>query len=148
MADAGIEIGAHGRRHVDLGAIRDPARLADEVVAARDELADVLSRAIRYFAFPFGQYESLSSDAMALAREAGYEGVCSAYGGYNFPGDDAFHLQRIHVDNDMIRLKNRATVDPRKVAPPRFRPAETGCLSAGAERGRQVTHATQMPGEP
>ena len=38
MAAAGIEIGAHGCRHADLGAIRDPARLCDEVVAARDEL--------------------------------------------------------------------------------------------------------------
>jgi peptidoglycan/xylan/chitin deacetylase (PgdA/CDA1 family) len=121
MADAGIEIGAHGRRHVDLAAIRDPARLFDEVVAARDELADALGRPIRYFAFPFGQYESLSSEVFALARESGYEGVCSAYGGYNVPGDDPFHLQRIHVDNDMIRLKNRSTVDRRKIAPPRFR---------------------------
>jgi peptidoglycan/xylan/chitin deacetylase (PgdA/CDA1 family) len=143
MADAGIEIGAHGRRHVDLGAIRDPARLYDEVVTARDELADALGRPIRYLAFPFGQYESLSSDAFMLAREAGYEGVCSAYGGYNFPGDDPFHVQRIHVDNDMIRLKNRTTVDPRKIAPPRFRPADTGCLSASAEHGQQAAHATR-----
>ena len=41
-------------------------------------------------------------------------------GGYNFPGDDAFHLQRIHVDNDMIRVKNRTSIDPRKLNVRRF----------------------------
>ena len=51
-----------------------------------------------------------------LAREAGFAGVCSAYGGYNVPGDDPFHLQRIHADPDIIRLKNWLTVDPRKLA--------------------------------
>ena len=121
MADAGVEIGAHCRHHVDLGAIRDPRRLRDEVVTAREELEHQLHHPVRYFAFPFGQYANLNSEAFTLAKEAGYEAVCSAYGGYNFPGDDPFHLQRIHVDNDMIRLKNRATVDPRKTAPPRFR---------------------------
>ena len=45
----------------------------------------------------------------------GYAGVCSAYGGFNFPGDDPFHLQRIHADDDLIRLKNWVTVDPRKL---------------------------------
>jgi hypothetical protein len=49
-----------------------------------------------------------------LARRAGYQGACSAYGGYNWPGDDHFHLQRIHADPEMLRLKNWLTIDPRK----------------------------------
>ena len=71
---------------------------------------------MRYFAFPFGQHKNLNPNAFALAKESGFEGVCSAYGGYNFAGDDPFHLQRIHVDNDLIRLKNWVTVDARKLA--------------------------------
>ena len=55
-----------------------------------------------------------------MARQAGYAGVCSAYGGFNFPGDDPFHLQRIPVDDDMIRLKNWVTMDPRKLRTRRF----------------------------
>ena len=50
-----------------------------------------------------------------MAREAGYAGVVSAYGGCNFPGDDEFHLQRIQADKDMIRFRKRMTVDPRPV---------------------------------
>jgi hypothetical protein len=56
----------------------------------------------------------LNTDAFRLAREAGYAGVCSAYGGYNYLGDDPFHFQRIHADPELIRLKNWLMVDPRK----------------------------------
>jgi len=120
MAAAGIEIGSHTYSHPDLGQVTDEDRLRCEVIESGRELRALVKNPVRYFAFPFGQRANLTSRAFQLAREEGYEGVCSAYGGYNFPGDDPFHLQRIHVDNDMIRLRNRATVDPRKVNTPRF----------------------------
>ena len=120
MAGAGVEIGAHAYTHSDLGAIADRRLLRYEVVAAGEELRAALGRPVRYFAFPYGQRANLNPAAFALAREAGYEGVCSAYGGFNYPGDDAFHLQRIAVDDNMITLKNWATMDPRKAHTPRF----------------------------
>ena len=120
MAAAGIEIGAHTETHADLGGLTDRRRLDQEVVAAGQELRAAIGRPVRYFAFPFGQYMNLSSEVFQSARQAGYEAVCSAYGGYNFPGGDPFHIQRIHVDGDMIRLKNHASVDPRKLGVPPF----------------------------
>lgn len=120
MADAGIEIGVHGYTHADFGRIRDQDELQRELAYSRDVLQRRIGRRPRYFAFPFGQYVNLSSAAFQLARQLGYEGVCSAYGGYNFPGGDAFHVQRIHADEEMIRLKNRTTVDPRRINTPRF----------------------------
>ena len=97
MAAAGIEIGAHAYTHADLGPITDPRLLRHEVVAAKEELEAALGRPVRYFAFPYGLSANLNPAAFALAKEAGYAGVCSAYGGFNFPGDDPFHLQRIPV---------------------------------------------------
>lgn len=120
MAEAGIEIGVHSYTHADLATINDEERLHYEVVTAGEELQQRLGRPIRYFAFPYGQYANLNPRVFDLAHEVGYEGVCSAYGGYNFPGDDAFHLQRIHGDEELIRLKNRTTVDPRKIHLSRF----------------------------
>lgn len=114
LADAGIEIGAHTRTHADLGRIADHDRLYDEIVTAGEELARGVGRPIRYFAFPYGLHANLNAAAFRIAREAGYAGVCSAYGGYNLPGGDAFHLQRIHGDDDLLRLKNWLTIDPRK----------------------------------
>ena len=122
MADAGIEIGAHTASHADLGRIRDTRTLRHEIVDATRRLEDLIQQKVRYFAFPYGQYVNISSAAFQIARDAGFHAVCSAYGGYNFPGDDPFHLQRIHVDGGMIRLKNRVTIDPRMAKTLRFRP--------------------------
>ncbi len=110
LALAGVEIGAHTRTHADLGRIADADRLHDELVVARQELEELTGTRVRYFAFPYGQHVNLSQAAFQLAHDAGYEGACSAYGGFNFPGDDPFHIQRIHVDDDMIRLKNWVTM--------------------------------------
>ncbi len=112
LARAGIDIGAHTRTHADLGQIDDPGRLHEELVGARDELEQICGAAVRYFAFPFGLKRNMSPAAFRLARQAGYLGVCSAYGGFNFPGDDAFHIQRVHGDDEMARFKNLALVDP------------------------------------
>jgi peptidoglycan/xylan/chitin deacetylase (PgdA/CDA1 family) len=120
LAQAGIEIGCHTRTHADLGQVHDRGRLMDEVVTAGEELQAALGRPVRYFAFPYGQHANLNVDAFHLAYEAGYEAVCSAYGGLNFPGDDAFHLQRVPADLSMIRMKNWLSVDPRKRGLPRF----------------------------
>lgn len=119
-ADAGIEIGGHTRTHPNLGAIHDLDRLHDEVVGSAQELGDAIDRPVRYFAAPFGLPQNLQPAVFEMAREAGIEAVCSAYGGYNFPGDDAFHLQRIHADDDFARFRNWLTVDPRKLNVPRY----------------------------
>jgi peptidoglycan/xylan/chitin deacetylase (PgdA/CDA1 family) len=114
LAAAGVEIGGHTRTHANLGAIHDEATLWDEVVHATRDVEDAIGKQIRYFAFPFGQHANLNRHAFQIARDEGFEAVVSAYGGYNFPRDDAFHLQRMGVDGPMIRLKNWTTLDPCK----------------------------------
>jgi len=120
MAEAGIEIGAHTFTHADLGQIHDPRILRSEVIAAGEELAQLVDRPVRYFAFPFGRRENLNPQVFQMLRRAGYAGVCSAYGGFNFPGDDAFHIQRIGAPNSLIGLVNHLTGDPRKLYVPRY----------------------------
>lgn len=115
MSDAGVEIGSHTRNHVDLGEVTDEATLRDELIGSKHELEDMIGRPVRYFAFPYGLPRQITPAAVRVLREAGYEAICSAFGGYNFPGDDSFHLQRIHGDNEMSRFKNWATMDPRKL---------------------------------
>jgi peptidoglycan/xylan/chitin deacetylase (PgdA/CDA1 family) len=120
MAAAGMEIAAHTMNHANLGSISDPRLLHHEVVTAKEELEKAIGQPVRYFAFPYGLHANLNSAAFALAKKAGYSGVCSAYGGYNFPGDDPFHLQRIPADETMIHLKNWVMRDPRKRKTQRF----------------------------
>jgi peptidoglycan/xylan/chitin deacetylase (PgdA/CDA1 family) len=114
LAAEGVSIGCHTRTHADLGSLGEVDRLHDEVVAAGEELQLAVRAPVRYFAFPYGQHRNLNPRVFHLAYDAGYEGVCSAYGGYNYPGDDAFHLQRVCVDGPLVRLQNWVTIDPLK----------------------------------
>ncbi len=132
MANAGVEFGAHTRSHVDLGNVTDSDVMADEILGSKQDLEQITGCDVRYFAFPFGLPHNLNADAVRIAREGGFDGVCTAYGAYNFPGDDPFHVQRIHGDREVIRLKNWMTLDFRVL---------------GGERRRQVDHAYfQTPG--
>jgi peptidoglycan/xylan/chitin deacetylase (PgdA/CDA1 family) len=115
MAAAGIEIGAHTRTHADLGRITDPVLMRDEIAGSGADLEDLLGTRVRHFAFPFGLHANLSRLGFRTAREVGYDSACSAYGAYNFPGGEGFHIQRIHGDAELSHLRNWVSLDPRKL---------------------------------
>jgi peptidoglycan/xylan/chitin deacetylase (PgdA/CDA1 family) len=114
MAAAGVELGAHTRNHVDCGQISDDEELFDEIAGSKRDLERMIDGAVRYFAFPYGLRANLTEAAFRVAFAAGFWGVCSAYGDYNAPGDDPFHIHRIHGDPSWPRFRNALTVDPRK----------------------------------
>lgn len=124
MASAGIEIGAHTRTHADLGSPDNADAIASEIAGSKADLEQALSRPVHYFAFPYGLHANLSAEAFRVAHRVGFRGVCSAYGAYNHPGDEPFHLRRIHADPEMTRLKNWLTIDPRKLAATPFDPGD------------------------
>ncbi len=115
LAAAGVELGAHTRTHADLGKLQSQQQLRDEIVGSKEDLEAILGQPVRYFAFPFGLPENMSTAAFRIAYQAGFQGVCSAYGGYNHPGDDPFHIRRIHGDPQWSRFCNWLTIDPRKL---------------------------------
>lgn len=114
LARAGVDIGGHTRSHADAGRLSHES-LVDEIAGSKRVLEESLDCEVHHFAFPYGLHANLSGGAFRVALDAGYDGVCSAYGGYNFPGDDPFHLRRIHADPELVRLKNWLTIDPRKI---------------------------------
>ncbi len=115
MADGGIEIGLHTRNHFDFSTPVTTQQIAHEVTDAADELANLIGRPVQYFAFPYGLPPHLAPAVIEAVRNAGMKGYCSAYGAYNFPGDDPFHIRRIHGDPDSSAFRNWLTFDQRKV---------------------------------
>ena len=116
LAAAGVELGAHTRSHADLGPLTNPDQLRQEILGSRDDLQAWIDGPVRFFAFPYGQHANLSPLAFHIAQAAGFTAVCSAYGGYNLPGEDSFHLQRIHADPHFPRFRNWLKYEPRFVA--------------------------------
>lgn len=114
LAEAGIEIGAHTRTHADLGNVTTQ-QLHDEIVGSKIDLEQMIGQLVCHFAFPFGQHQNLTQAAFRIAHQAGFATASSAYGGYNFPGGDAFHLERIHADPELLRVVNWLEVDRRKI---------------------------------
>lgn len=115
MAEAGVEIGGHTRHHPDLGTIHDRERLTDEIVTACRELGELAGQPVRHFAFPFGNPGNLHAAAVEIARAAGLASVASAWNGINLPGDDPFHIARIHGDPCLARVQNWLSGDRRLI---------------------------------
>ncbi|HBJ37044.1 MAG TPA: xylanase [Planctomycetaceae bacterium] len=115
MADAGIEIGLHSRTHIDFDQVTCRKTLKREIIDAKSQLADLIGKPIRYFAFPFGLPNQLTPQAISMVHESHMLGFCSAYGAYNLVGQDPFHIRRIHGDCDFERLDNWLSFDKRKL---------------------------------
>jgi peptidoglycan/xylan/chitin deacetylase (PgdA/CDA1 family) len=115
LAKLGIEIGAHSRSHVELSMTLGAEEMKEEIVGSKLDLEDITGKPVRYFAVPYGTPDKMSQEAFRVACLAGYQGVCSAYGAYNLPGQDPFHIRRIHADPEFVRFKNWMTFDPRKL---------------------------------
>lgn len=74
LAQAGIEIGSHGLRHVRLPATG--ARLAEEVGGSRRILQEITGKPVAGFCYPYGD---LDAGAVAQVRDAGYDYGCAIW---------------------------------------------------------------------
>ena len=68
-AKAGIHIGSHGKRHLNLSKVSDKRILDDEIRDSRRRITEEVGVEPATFAFPNGQYNSLS---LRIVRESGY----------------------------------------------------------------------------
>jgi peptidoglycan/xylan/chitin deacetylase (PgdA/CDA1 family) len=93
VADAGIEVGSHGHRHL-AGDVNDSDLVRADALRSRVELENRLGREIRSFSFPFG-YGPVR--ARAAIRQAGFSQACVVMGLPAQTGDDRFALPRLHV---------------------------------------------------
>lgn len=114
LADSGVEIGSHGLTHADFSQLPE-VDLIREITESKAILEDLIGQPVRSLAVPFGQPRQMTHLVFRIAREAGYDCLCSAYGGYNVPGRHLYHIRRFHGDDSLIQLINRATLDPRLV---------------------------------
>ncbi len=94
---AGILIGSHTHRHLDLG--RATAKeIAEELTHSRQLLEDHLGSPVTYFAYPWGQRRNIGRQTIPLLRECGYMAACSTLWGRNTAETPPYLLRRVRVD--------------------------------------------------
>ncbi len=74
-ADAGIEIGSHGLRHVSLPGLAE-AGLAAEAAQSRAILTETIDRDVTGFCYPYGHIDASS---VAAVQQAGYAYGCAIW---------------------------------------------------------------------
>lgn len=89
-----IEVGAHTVSHPDLSTL-SVIEAQTEICQGRARLEAELRRPVRHFAYPYGDTQSVSGPAIALARAAGFASAVLSYGGPVSARHDALALPRI-----------------------------------------------------
>ena len=93
MADAGMEIQAHGRDHVDLRN-RSYDYLVYQIVGIQEAIRYHTGRLPRFFCYPSGQYDA---DVIAVLESAGYWGAVTTAWGETHTRDDLFEMPRLRI---------------------------------------------------
>ncbi|MFB7453041.1 polysaccharide deacetylase family protein [Streptomyces sp. NPDC056194] len=94
IADAGMEVGSHGLRHVPLTEADDTA-LAAETRHSRELLEEMTGRPVEGFCYPYGQVDPR---VIRAVRKAGYRYGCAIDPG---PHTGTYALPRVHIgEND------------------------------------------------
>ncbi|MEU9999770.1 polysaccharide deacetylase family protein [Streptomyces sp. NPDC050848] len=90
VAEAGMEIGSHGLRHVSLPTL-DAETLAHETRRSRELLEEITGSTVDGFCYPYGDVDDR---AVRAVREAGYRYGCAIDPG---PLTCAHALPRVHI---------------------------------------------------
>jgi peptidoglycan/xylan/chitin deacetylase (PgdA/CDA1 family) len=93
---ASVEIGAHGASHRRLRGLPADA-LAHETRGARARLEQALGRAVRLFAYPYGQRDDFDAAAEAAVAGAGFEAACATQFGRGSLVGERYRLRRVGI---------------------------------------------------
>jgi peptidoglycan/xylan/chitin deacetylase (PgdA/CDA1 family) len=103
LATAGIEIGSHGRHHLDLSSCTDEQR-RDEIAGSKADLEAALGAPVRTFCYPYGR---LDHRAAAAAKAAGYIAAMSIHRHPGARPGDLWAWPRMIVNPGESRFERR-----------------------------------------
>ncbi|HKW34569.1 MAG TPA: polysaccharide deacetylase family protein [Candidatus Acidoferrum sp.] len=101
----GAEFGSHTRTHMDCNT-QDRSKLQAEILGSKEDLEAQLGKPVHLFAFPYGQHENMSPEAMHLAASV-YSHFVSSFGGEASSGNKgpSSHLFRKNLYTSQWELE-------------------------------------------
>ncbi|MDD5731274.1 MAG: polysaccharide deacetylase family protein [Patescibacteria group bacterium] len=97
LSDQGFEFGSHSLTHPNLKLLSD-VRLNDEVKKSKEKLEQELGRAVNFFCYPTGAFDTRVESAV---RAAGYRGAFTTIYGYRDSNKNMFELPRFRITHTM-----------------------------------------------
>lgn len=106
ISSNGIEIGSHSLSHPDLLAI-DNKLAESEIIGSKKRIEAMISKKVKYFAYPYGSKRSYDTAIKKIVKESGYEKAYSNIMGFNTKNADPYELRRIRIysNDNMFRFK-------------------------------------------
>jgi len=98
LAAYGVEVGAHTVNHVDLGSI-EAGQARWELLESRRVLEEITGAPVKLFSFPFGKETNIRDEVRQMVREAGFEALFSAHGGYISGASDPYDIKRFGANS-------------------------------------------------
>ena len=96
VAERGVEIGAHGRRHLNL-AVASPADASDEILGAASDIEREIGTAPSAFAYPYGDWNAAAagivSQGYQLSCTTDFRLLSDADGAHNLPRLDMYYFR-------------------------------------------------------
>jgi peptidoglycan/xylan/chitin deacetylase (PgdA/CDA1 family) len=138
VADAGVEIGAHTRRHPQLDQL-PPRLVREELHSSKQWLESELGRPVPGLAYPYGYS---SAPVRQVAHAAGYGYACGVGNRMASPASDLLELPRLTVRRDTTMAAFRRLADGRTT----MRLLEDRALTkgwAGVRRVRAFSNTAQ-----
>jgi glycosyltransferase involved in cell wall biosynthesis/peptidoglycan/xylan/chitin deacetylase (PgdA/CDA1 family) len=100
LREEGFDVGAHTRSHCKLPTVGEEIA-KEEVEGSQADLEGVLGAPVATFAYPYGE---LDDAAVAIVRQAGFDGACTTQTRICRPGDDSLLIPRLEImGSDTIR---------------------------------------------
>lgn len=93
MSDAGMEIQAHGRDHVDLRG-RSNDYLVYQILGVQEAIQNHTGHLPRFFCYPSGQYDA---NVIAVLKSAGYWGAVTTEWGQMHTREERFEMPRVRI---------------------------------------------------
>lgn len=100
LVSMGMEVGLHGRDHVDWRQV-PRWQLDSETVEARDLLADVVGQPINGVAIPFGAY---NRTVIAHLKDCGFDHIYTSDGGSCHPDDRIVNRTSVREDMSLAHI--------------------------------------------
>ena len=88
-----MEIGSHGRNHMRLTTLDDPA-MHSEVTGSKEDIERLIGIKVNSFAYPYGDYDDR---VIRAVKNAGYLNACITRPGWLTLDTDMFEIRRVSI---------------------------------------------------